>query len=70
MNDGREPKVLDKGCYWLICVPVRPDSVGWQWRGWVWRKGDDQPLTSWFKKDIEAIEVEAAKLMNCGGLDS
>lgn len=57
--------VRDKGCYWLICVPVPEDRYGWKWRGQIWVKGKDEPLTMHFKKSIEALEEFAAAIMKC-----
>lgn len=67
MNDGdeRQPVILDKGCYWLICIPVPPDDVGWHWRGIIWVKGDSGQGLSNFKKNVAAIEEWAAKFMKC-----
>lgn len=60
-----QPQALDKGCYWIFCVPVPPDEVGWKWAGQIWRKNDDRPFTEMFKRTIEDIEIEAARWMKC-----
>lgn len=57
------PVVLDKGSYWLICVPVEPDNIGWHWKGLVWRKGDDEPFTHVYKRTIGDIEAHFQKIM-------
>lgn len=58
------PVVLDKGSYWLICIPVPPDNVGWHWKALIWIKGQDHELTHVFKRTIGDIEAHAAKFMN------
>lgn len=55
--------ILDKGGYWLICIPVEPDNLGWQWKGLVWVKGKDHEMTHVYKRTIGDIEAHAAKFM-------
>jgi hypothetical protein len=59
------PVVLDKGCYWLICIPIPPDEVGWNWRCLVWVKGDDREKTALFKRTVGECEAAAARFMKC-----
>lgn len=65
VDEQRQPVILDKGCYWLICLPVPPDDVGWCWFGMVWVKGKTDELTTMFKRTIEGIETTAAAFMDC-----
>jgi len=64
-DDPREAQIIDKGCYWLICIPVEPDDAGWNWRGVIWCKGDNGEYTKAFKKNIAAIEEWAEQFMKC-----
>lgn len=57
--------ILDKGCYWIICIPVPPDDIGWKWHGWIWVKGKSHPLTHMFKRTIPEIEMDTAIFMRC-----
>jgi hypothetical protein len=64
-TDTRQAQILDKGCYWLICIPVEPDDTGWNWKGIIWEKGEVAEKTTHYKKNVAAIEEWAAKFMRC-----
>lgn len=60
-----EVSVLDKGCYWLIVIPVRPDEHGWRFKGLIWIKGRDNPLTHYFVRNVADLEARASEFMRC-----
>lgn len=57
------PVVLDKGSYWLICIPVQPDNIGWQWKALCWRKGDDTEMSHVYKRTVGDCEAHFATFM-------
>lgn len=57
------PQILDKGGYWLIFMPVPPDTIRWQWSCTVWIKGKDHGGISHFVKTVADGEAWAATFM-------